>query len=72
MADYTAILAAIDAAILAGAATPLTLSVAGKSTTYRTLTELIAARKHFVALQAAAGDIRDGIKIAHFKKGGAY
>ena len=72
MADYSEIIAAIDAAVLAKAAFPITLSSGGKATTYRSLMELIEARKFYMELQSASGDIRDAIKISHFKPGGAY
>lgn len=72
MADYSAILTAIDTAIRTGAAFPLELSDAGKTTRFHSLTELIAARKYYTALQAGRGNIRSGFKVANFRPGGGY
>lgn len=54
--DYQAMIDAIDAAILDGASKPLTLTIRGRSVTYRTLDELIRARQVFITLlRSAAG-----------------
>ena len=50
-ADYQAIIDAIDTAIADWVGQPVTMTAAsGKSQTYRSLTELIAARREYVAL----------------------
>ena len=70
MADYSAQLAAIDAAITAGAAEPLMLSDAhGQQITYRGMDELIRARKHYQSLQHSQGTIRQGMRIGFFRPG---
>ena len=53
MADYAAIVDAIDAAITSWADRPVSLSIAGRSITYRSLTELINARNHYARLAVA-------------------
>ena len=54
MADYAAIVDAIDAAITSWADKPVSLSIAGRSITYRSLNELINARNHYARLAVAA------------------
>ena len=54
MADYAAIVDVIDAAITSWADSPVSLSIAGRSITYRSLTELITARNHYARLAVAA------------------
>ncbi len=72
MADYQAILDAIDAAILAGVSTPGSLTAAGQTVEYRSLEDLRAARKDYAALllgQASTTPAR--INIARFAGGAA-
>jgi hypothetical protein len=64
------IIAAIDAAIESWAGKPVSMSVNGRTVTYRSLSELMEARKYYASLDASAGDIRDSFKIAQFKSGG--
>lgn len=68
--DYAIIISTLDAAIAAGAASPLTIAVNNRQYTYRGLDQLVEARKYYVALAAATA--RDGrpIGIAHLKCGG--
>jgi len=55
MADYQAIVDAIDAAILAGVAGPGELTTSdGRSIKYRSLADLIRARKEYVRLANTA------------------
>lgn len=54
MADYSAIVDAIDAQILAGVSKPGTLAVDGKTITFRTMGELVSARKYYALLAARA------------------
>jgi len=68
MADYASILAAIDAAIASGAAGPVEIrSLDGRYYKYNSLADLIAARRHFAALQQS----RQGLKIGKFQSGSA-
>ncbi len=69
MADYAAIIAAIDNAITAWAGKPLTLSESGRSVTYRSLNELLDARRYYAKLAIAAAN-KKPFKIGHFKAGG--
>lgn len=64
------IIAAIDEAIENWVGKPVSLSINGRIVTYRSLTELIEARRYYASLQAASGPIRGSIKIAQFKSGG--
>lgn len=64
------IIAAIDTAIENWAGKPISLSVNGRAVTYRSLAELIEARKYYGTVDSATGDIRDGFKIANFRPGG--
>lgn len=48
--DYQDIIDALDAAILDQAAKPVTVNHKGRSFTYRTLTEMMEARKYFKSL----------------------
>ena len=50
MATYAAIITAIDDAIASWAGEPVTHTRDGKSFTYRTLDELINARKYYASL----------------------
>lgn len=66
--DYTAIIDAIDAAIIAGVDKPGTISHAdGRSVAYRNLKDLTDARKHYVGLQNAANRPRKGFKLTKFR-----
>ena len=68
MADYGAIVDAIDAAILAGVATPGELSVEGKDIKYRTLGELRKTREYYARLAARAAGKR-GFSLNRFTAG---
>jgi len=70
VADYTAIIAAIDAAITDWAGSPVMLTESGRSVTYRSLKELIEARKYYAKLNVASTNSR-GFTIRHLKTGGA-
>ena len=70
MADYQAIIDAIDAAILAWVGEPVSLSIAGRTLTYRSLGELLEARKHYsTILRTQSGG--QGFQISHIAAGGA-
>ena len=66
MADYAAIVDAIDAQILLGVAQPGELEVDGKKIKFRNLGELILARKYYLklAVEATGG-------LAYFTRGRA-
>jgi len=68
MADYSAIVDAIDAAILAGVTKPGTLTVDGKTITYRTLGELRNTRAYYAKLAARAAGKR-GFSLGRFTAG---
>ena len=70
MADYAAIIEAIDTAITSWAAKPVQLSIEGRSITYRSLKELIEARIYYAKL-AARSNNEKGFTITHLKSGGA-
>ncbi len=58
MADYQAILDAIDTAILAGVSQPSSLTVSGRTITYRSLKDLMDARTRISnLLQATTGTV---------------
>jgi hypothetical protein len=67
MSSYTTIIAAIDDAIANWVGKPLTLSVSGRSVTYRTLESLITARKYYAALASPSGIV----KVSRIRAGGA-
>lgn len=69
--SYTTIIAAIDTAIEAWVGEPVSISSGSRSYTYRSLADLIAARKHYAALLNGSGETRSTFKVAHFKPGGA-
>lgn len=70
MADYRAILDAIDAAIERGVSGPVQIRGAdGRMMTYHSLPDLIAARKHYTAL--AAGQRRTPIGTLKLRPGSA-
>jgi len=66
----TSIITAIDAAIESWAGKPVSLSINGRQVQYRSLDELISARKYYASVAAGSGNIRDSFKIAHFRSGG--
>ncbi len=70
MATNAAIIAAIDDAILAWADQPVSLSISGRTITYRSLAELIDARKYYAQL-ATTASVGRGFTIKHFKAGGS-
>ena len=55
MADYAAIIAEIDAAVVKWAGKPINLSGSGRSVTYRSLKELTEARTYYQSLLSTAG-----------------
>lgn len=68
MADYQAIIDAIDAAITNWVDKPVNISIAGRSITYRSLKELIDARNHYARLAVAKRTGR-GFTITNLKAG---
>jgi len=71
MADYAAIINAIDTAITGWAARPVSItSPMGGTLTYRSLKELIEARIYYAKL-AAKSNNKKGFTITHLKSGGA-
>lgn len=66
MADYAAIIAAIDTAIQNWAGKPMTITVEGRTITYRSFQQLIEARKYYAQL-AAQGTGGKGFKITNLK-----
>ena len=65
----TTIIAALDAAILAWADKPVTLANNGRTTTYRSLDELIRARTYYASLAAAATP-SGSLRMSRFRSGG--
>jgi hypothetical protein len=70
VADYQAIIDAIDLAILSWAGKPKSLSVAGKSITYQTMGELMLARDYYTGLLGAASASAHGFRLTQVKLGG--
>jgi len=68
MADYLAIITVIDTAITSWAGKPVSLSVEGRSVTYRSLKSLIDARHYYAQLAAQAKGM--GFKINPLKVSG--
>jgi len=68
MADYSAIVDAIDAAILAGVSKPGELSVENKTIKYRTLGELRNTRAYYARLAARVAGKR-GFSLNKFTAG---
>ena len=67
MADYRAILDAIDAAITAGVTGPGQIrSADGRMITYRSLSELMEARRHYAGLLASQ---RGSLSIRKIRSG---
>jgi len=66
MGQYDLIIAALDTAIENWAGKPVSLSIGGRSITYRALSELIAARRYYAGLNATGR----GFKITNLKAGG--
>lgn len=70
MINYKDIVAAIDEAVLNWAGRPITLRFAdGRTNTYRTLDELVAARKYYAQLIAGSKPIRQSIRLARLIPG---
>jgi len=68
--SYQSIITAIDTAIENWVDKPVTLAIEGRSTTYRSLTELLEARKYYAnLLRTQSGGV--GFQIHHFEAGGA-
>ncbi len=66
--DYSAIIEAIDAAILDGVSKPGTVTSSdGRSVVYRSLKELTDARDRFVRLQNAAARPRKRFTLRKFR-----
>jgi len=69
MATYAEIIATIDTAIAAWADQPVSLSVNGRTVTYRSLTELTATRAYYAQLlRSQSGAV--GFQIHHLQAGG--
>lgn len=68
--DYATIIATIDAAINNWAGKPLSLSINGRAITYRSLTELIEARRYYAGVANVKRNQR-GFTITRLKAGGA-
>ena len=69
MATYASIIAAIDTAIETWAGKPQSISINGRTTVYRALTDLVAARQHYAQLsQVYQGKV--GFQIHHITSGG--
>ena len=69
MATHASIIAAIDTAIETWAGKPQSLSINGRTTVYRSLADLVAARQHYAQLdQAKQGAV--GFQIHHITSGG--
>ena len=68
MANYQAILDAIDAAVLAGVSGPGRITGAdGRTIEYRSLSDLLAARSRYARLQS----LRGGLRVVGIRPGGA-
>jgi hypothetical protein len=70
--SYQTILDSIDAAIASGAAAPLTISAGDRNLTYRNMDQLLAARKYYAGLAAAAATRAAsgrGFGISYIKNG---
>lgn len=70
MASYTSIIAAIDDAIADWAGKPISISTSGRSTTYRSLDELLKARRYYAQLAANSAGGKP-FRISHLKSGSA-
>ena len=70
MASYLSIVAAIDDAIISWVDKPVNISVSGRSTTYRSLDELIKARKYYAQLAANSASGRK-FRISEIKANSA-
>ncbi|NIP26664.1 MAG: hypothetical protein GWN94_19835 [Phycisphaerae bacterium] len=69
MADYQAIIDAIDSAITSWTGSPKSITAEdGRSVTYRSLADLLNARKHYVKLAIAKRTGR-GFTITNLKAG---
>jgi len=69
MASYTTIIAAIDNAIETWAGSPLSIQVNNRTTTYRSLEDLLKARRYYAQLQANANAGRP-FRISEIKANG--
>jgi len=67
--SYQSILDAIDAEMLTAVDKPGSLTVAGRTIVYRSLTELSATREYYKDLLNQSTTIRDSIKFAKIKSG---
>ena len=70
MADYNTIIDAIDTAITNWVGEPAQISEAGRSVTYRSLSDLVAARRMYAKLANTARNGR-GFTISRIKSSGA-
>ena len=69
-ASYQSIINAIDDAILSWAGSPVNITFKGRSTTYRSLTELTAARTYYSNLLQSEAKT-DRFQLRRIKAGGA-
>jgi len=69
--DPQSIVDALDAAILAWAGKPMTLSFSGRSVTYATLSDLIAARDYYAQQVLLSTDSKVGFRLTKVRPGGA-
>lgn len=69
MSDYTAIIDAIDEAILSWVGEPVQLQEQGKMVTYRSLTQLLDARRYYAKLQLQINN-KKPFRITHLKAPG--
>lgn len=70
MADYAAILTAIDDAVLNWVGEPVTLTESGRSVTYRSLDSLLKARSYYAKLLLQQRN-KKPFRITHIKAGDA-
>lgn len=70
MAAYAAIIAKIDEAIENWAGEPVQISEGTMSLTYRSIDDLIKARKYYASLAAAANRGGRGFSITKLRAGG--
>lgn len=68
--DYQAIIEAIDAAILEWVGQPVEIDHNGKKTVYRSLNDLLNARRYYVQLQASAAAGGNSMQFAQVENGG--
>jgi hypothetical protein len=70
LASYSAIVEAIDAAILAWCGQAVELSVGGRTTRYRSLDELTRARKYYASLAANSAAGGRKFRVSEIKSNG--